>query len=361
MCLLPVLADSVVVIDEVHSFDDKMFDALKQFLKQFDLPVLCMTATLPEVRRRELRQSLTEYADKPDDLQKIADAPRYQIKRLNSRKEAEAVAVNALGRKQRVLWVVNKVRVAQELAPLFGTVAGPDGLRTPDGDPVLCYHSRFTLDHRKRWHERVVSAFKRREGEKAKATLALTTQVCEMSLDLDAEVLITEEAPITALIQRMGRCNRKNSVPQNVGEVYVYPPDDRKRPYTTEDLIGVPQFIDALAENPSVNQAFLEEALRKAPRPPVRADRLTQFVVSGPYADGNEEDFRDIDDFANRGILDESEYVKASRIRRPGLIVPVPPNLESRRGAGRDTRHLVVAKGGHYHPALGLCDERIGG
>ena len=32
MCMLPVLADSVVVIDEVHSFDRNMLAALKDFL-----------------------------------------------------------------------------------------------------------------------------------------------------------------------------------------------------------------------------------------------------------------------------------------------------------------------------------------
>src|SRR5262249_23305390 len=48
VCMLPVLADSVVVIDEVHSFDHGMFSILKDFLNTFDVPVLCMTATLPE-------------------------------------------------------------------------------------------------------------------------------------------------------------------------------------------------------------------------------------------------------------------------------------------------------------------------
>jgi CRISPR-associated endonuclease/helicase Cas3 len=365
MCLLPVLADSVVVIDEVHSFDDKMFEALKAFLEQFDVPVLCMTATLPEMRRRELRQlqagRLTEYAEKPDDLWKVADAPRYSVRRLKSRRDAERVAAEALGAKRRVLWVVNKVRVAQEVARLFGKVKTPDGLRTADEVPVLCYHSRFTLDDRKRWHQRVVDAFKRKEGEPPRPVLAVTTQVCEMSLDLDADVLITEEAPITALIQRMGRCNRKNGVPATVGEVYVYPPEDSKRPYTQEDRAGVEDFLKELTSCPAVGQTALEAALKRFGRKPPQGNRLVQFVVSGPYADGDEEEFRDIDDFARPGVLNESEYLKASRVERPGLVVPVPRHLEERRGSERDTRHLVIAKGGYYDPALGLCEERVGG
>ena len=42
-CLLPALADSVLIVDEVHSFDAKMFESLVVFLKTFDMPVLCMS------------------------------------------------------------------------------------------------------------------------------------------------------------------------------------------------------------------------------------------------------------------------------------------------------------------------------
>lgn len=362
MCLLPVLTDSVVVIDEVHSFDDKMFSALKRFLDHFDLPVLCMTATLPQMRRRELRScGLTEYAEKPDDLQQIADAPRYAIKRLDSRAQAEEVVAEALGSKRRVLWVVNKVRTAQELAKKFGTAQTPQGLHMSNMIPVLCYHSRFTLNDRKRWHQSVVAAFQRKEGEPPQAVLAITTQVCEMSLDLDADVLITEEAPITALIQRMGRCNRKSEVPKGLGSVYVYPPDDPKRPYPPDDLAGVKAFLEELCRHATASQSQLEAALEKHGQKPPQGDRLIQFIVSGPYADGGEDEFRDIDDFASTGILDEAEYLNAAPVERPGLIVPVPKHLEGQRGADKKTRHLSIAKQGHYHPALGLCDEPMGG
>ncbi len=54
MCHLPLLADSVVVLDEIHSYDRGMFSALMEFLRHFDVPVLCMTATLLEGRRQRL-------------------------------------------------------------------------------------------------------------------------------------------------------------------------------------------------------------------------------------------------------------------------------------------------------------------
>ncbi|MCX7634186.1 MAG: DEAD/DEAH box helicase family protein [Syntrophales bacterium] len=56
ICLLPLLADSVVVIDEVHSFDKRLFSVLKGFLKHFSVPVLCITASLSPVRISELME-----------------------------------------------------------------------------------------------------------------------------------------------------------------------------------------------------------------------------------------------------------------------------------------------------------------
>src|SRR5437667_7748196 len=104
----------------------------------------------------------------------------------------------------------------------------------------------------------------------------------------------------------MGRCNRKSVVPETLGDVYFYPPDDPKRPYTPEDMTGVPAFIAEL-DGKTVGQSKLEAELKKFGRKPPQGDRLVQFIVSGPYADGDEEDFRDIDDYAKQGILDEAE------------------------------------------------------
>ena len=78
-------------------------------------------------------------------------------------------------------------------------------MHVAEGVPLLCYHSRFKLIDRVKRHDAVVRAF--RKGRPA--ALAITTQVCEMSLDMDADLLVTEACPVTSLIQRMGRCNRE--------------------------------------------------------------------------------------------------------------------------------------------------------
>ena len=204
LCLLPLLVDSVVIVDEIHSFDKAMFSSFTTFLKQFEVPVLCMTATLSEVRRRILvnecgLQLFPETLEGLDDLKERAEHPRYRLN-TNSLENAERKAKSALQDKKKILWVTNQVRKCQDIAISMR--------QQFDDEEVLCYHSRFKLADRRIRHKSVIKKFQQEKGP----LFVVTTQVCEMSLDLDADVLITEDAPIASLIQRMGRCNRRGEL-----------------------------------------------------------------------------------------------------------------------------------------------------
>jgi CRISPR-associated endonuclease/helicase Cas3 len=361
VCLLPLLADSVVVIDEVHSFDNGMFSALKDFLRNFDLPVLCMTATLAEGRRRELVGDcgLSEPGGGwPGDLRRVAEAPRYRLRQI-AEAEAECRVREALAEGKRVLWVVNQVRRAQEAARRLATTFPAGRLQVAPGVPLYCYHSRFRLLDRRDRHKEAVRAFQGGGGP----ALAVTSQVCEMSLDLDADLLVTEWCPITSLIQRMGRCNRARLPRPGAGGVLVYRPPDT-RPYDRDELTGLEAFLNELAGVGVVSQAQLDEALRRAPARPRPGDRACSFLESGPYARAGEETFRDIEEFTVPAVLarDVPLFLAGDRAGRPGLVVPVPRRLS--RALPRHPAlpsYLAVADDAHYHPALGFCDQPITG
>lgn len=348
VCLLPVLVDSVVVFDEVHSFDPSLFNALKRFLHAFDIPVLCMTASLPTGRRQVLQElGLELHPQEPSrfsDLIDHAELPRYNVKHLQDREAAIQTVKEALANYKRVLWVVNTVDCCQELAQQFD---------------ALCYHSRFTLKHRKQRHEEVVASFK---GErKDSPVMAVTTQVCEMSLDLDADVLITEAAPIPALIQRMGRCNRlaKESNP-SLGQVFVYFPES-KTPYDDEDLHRVAEFVSAI-DGGKISQADLDKLLEDLTADLAREpERIAAFIDDGPWSIGGRERLREGDDYSVPAVLDtDVEDVLVARKRREpidGWIVPAPKFLsqvDSRLGV-----FPQVAPTDHYHPRTGLHKHTI--
>ena len=134
----------------------------------------------------------------------LAGLPRYRVARI-AVAEASDRAREALRSGRRVLWVVNQVRRAQEAARALAQNFPAREIYAAGGVPLYCYHSRLRLEDRRARHRQVVAAFQGRTGP----ALAVTTQVCEMSLDLDADLLVAEQAPVTSLIQRMGRCNRQ--------------------------------------------------------------------------------------------------------------------------------------------------------
>ena len=351
LCLLPLLVDSVVIVDEIHSFDKAMFSAFTTFLKQFDVPVLCMTATLSEGRRRTLvdecgLQLFPETLEGLDDLKERANHPRYRLNATSAEK-AERKAKLALQEKKKVLWVTNQVRKCQDIAISMR--------QQFDEEKVLCYHSRFKLADRRIRHKSVIEKFQPEKGP----LFVVTTQVCEMSLDLDADVLITEDAPIAALIQRMGRCNRKGeSGDGKCGEVYIYPAKD-KLPYKPEEVKDAQPFIHEL-DGRVFSQSELETTMAKHQSAFREPERFSSFLESGCYAMSFP--YRVGEDFTVSAVLDNDieDWCSAVKHGKPsdGLIVPVPNRYaESHSSLGR---FLKVAPAAHYHPSFGFLNQPIG-
>lgn len=358
MCLLPLLVDSVVVVDEVHSFDRGMYSALKDFLGQFDIPVLCMTATLPKPRRAELAGEcgLHVYDEKPGKLRGIATAARYCVRRTEPSEVKERV-LEALAAGRRVLWVVNQVKRAQAIARAMATRFDANSWWVQSDVRLYCYHSRFRLKDRRDRHHDVVRAFRRTSP----AALAITTQVCEMSLDMDADLLVTELAPVTALIQRMGRCNRTSDPRPAAGEVLVYDPDDIQ-PYKSPEIDGTHEFLQHLSSLASVSQADLEDALERFGPATPDVPKDCRFLESGPYALAGEESFRDLVEFTVTAVLDcdlqEFRNLRANRRPTDGLVVPTP-RRHVRWGEPGIPSYLAVAPAVHYHKQIGFCDEPV--
>ncbi len=349
LCLLPVLADAAVIIDEVHSFDRQLFSNLVAFLRAFDVPVLCMTATLPPERRRQLRElGLAVYPgdeDRPQlaDLEHEETAPRYRVREITGRGEARDRALAAYREGLRVLWVVNTVARCQDLADeLSGALA----------ETVLSYHSRFRLCDRERVHAATVSAFQQVD----RRAIAVTTQVCEMSLDLDADVLITEIAPVSAVVQRMGRSNRhRRRGPDFRAEVLVYRPE-KNLPYERAEIEAAERFLRDLGDG-DVSQRRLAELLESHSPPERDADEFAHFLDGGYYA--TPASLRDIREFTESCmLLGDLPAVKAALdLREPtdAWVVEVPKKEvlpESQQPAWLP-KWLKVADTSRYDPARG--------
>lgn len=347
LCLLPALADSALVLDEVHSYDPSMFEMLLRFLREFDVPVLCMTATLPQRRIEQLvNAGLTvfprkEHQSKLSDLTDTADHPRYRIQFEPSADAAIAEAIIGYRKGNRVLVVVNRVARCLEVARAIETALG---------SPPLVYHSRFRLMDRQDRHRAVVDAFKGNEP-----AIAVTTQVCEMSLDLDAQILVTEVAPVPSLIQRLGRANRHLKDRSRLADVIVYPPQ-KSAPYDRGELEVATKFVKSVIGDTS--QATLAQALETGAFSPSEAflDDAGHFLSGGYFALPGS--FRDEDQNSVQCVCDgdlnavEALYAKGDPI--DGFLLPAPKTKRIADAKPRLPRHVGIVSSTNYSPLFGL-------
>jgi CRISPR-associated endonuclease/helicase Cas3 len=197
---LPAIMSGVIVFDEIHAFDDQMFGHLLVFLKNFPrLPVLLMTASLPEERRRAIagvRSDLNVVCG-PQEFETLG---RYLFDNTATDEQVWQAIDDCLAQNGKVLWVRNRVEWAnkayEDCRARFASISAD------------VYHSRFRYRDRSVRHRRVIDNFK---PDKGRAAILVATQVAEMSLDLSADLLITDIAPIPSLIQRLGRLNRRST------------------------------------------------------------------------------------------------------------------------------------------------------
>jgi CRISPR-associated endonuclease/helicase Cas3 len=254
---LPALMCGAFVFDEIHAFDDQLFGHLLVFLKNFPkLPVLLMTASLPKQRLDALKRVRPEVDCVPGPPE-FEELKRYVIREVSDPTEVLDEVKGCLVDRGKVLWVRNRVEWANHTYAIcrkdFSEVF------------VNIYHSRLKYKHRSQRHRQVIDVFKRSEN----AAILVSTQVAEMSLDLSADLLITDLAPIPSLIQRMGRLNRRLTPDTPEKErsakpalICPLPPGEPRveLPYDTLQLETAKKWMAALLErNEPLNQRDLSE------------------------------------------------------------------------------------------------------
>lgn len=284
----PAISQSAFVFDEVHAYGDRLFGALLQFIKTFrGAPILLMSASFTPGQLRAIHQVMDELGEKlhsiegPKNLEELA---RYRIQFIPEISDPKKLPVvwpfvlDALEKKQKVLWVTNTV---QNCIDLYREAETQISQHLPEL-PIkrLIYHSRYRYKDRLKKHACVIEAFGPASDD---PVLAITTQVCEMSLDLSADLLVSAIAPAAALIQRLGRLNRRvmedeqgiHLVSGRICSAIIYPWNQPK-PYKPEELMTGQQLVDQLA-GAEISQQDLSEVaaqLGSTTPPPVKSNWL---------------------------------------------------------------------------------------
>lgn len=200
-------ANSMIILDEIHAYEPwtlGLIDSMIRHFARFGAKFMIMSATMPRYLRELLRKALP-------DSEVIEDrALLYQTRNSFSvytcpLEEGLPDIIEEVKRGKKVLVVVNSVFACQKLAKTLAEYS-----------PV-CYHAKFIFRHREAKEQEIL-----RLGMGDMGCLIIATQVVEVSLDIDFDVLFTECAPPDALVQRAGRINRARK--KTGTEVKIYQP-----------------------------------------------------------------------------------------------------------------------------------------
>jgi CRISPR-associated endonuclease/helicase Cas3 len=301
----PALAQSAFIFDEIHAYDDRLFGALLRFLRDLPgLPALLMTASLPASRVDALRDLVESRRQEwkpipgPTSLEAM---PRYHKASVKENDPLPLVSAE-LAAGGKVLWVCNTVDRVMNAAQRAAT-------KSP-----LLYHSRFKYEDRVERHKAVVRAFTSQHKGPA---LAICSQVAEMSLDLKGcTLLVTDLAPVPALIQRLGRLNRQAKTGDSTRPFVVIEPGIHL-PYTALEL----------------GQA--REWLGKLP-----GDRITQRVLADSWEESDVEAPLAI----SSAWLDGGPSTTVSELREisPGVTVVLQRDLSRLRDKPKELVRIAI-------------------
>lgn len=220
---------SFLCFDEAHVYDNLLglqsMLVLVERATDLELPFLVMSATLPD-SFIEWFKGNDKFADKiaiVEGSDKNVPKRRERCVTLNWKDKLlrDKDILDCAESWQRIMVVCNTVDRAQKL---YGSVKK---LLKNHGFNVFLLHSRFLDRDREKIEKNMKTCLKDQE----KKTCLITTQVCEVGLDISCDLLLTELAPPDSLIQRVGRCAREGGE----GEVWVFEVE-YYAPYRTEDM-----------------------------------------------------------------------------------------------------------------------------
>jgi CRISPR-associated endonuclease/helicase Cas3 len=239
------LAGKVVVLDEVHSYDlytGTLIQHLVKRLRELQATPVILSATLTATQRASLLGEATaanaadvpypaitiktsESASKLLPVEAHINAKTIRVAPIVAPDfdhvtavVSQAVELAAEGR--NVVWIRNTVRHAQEAYRMLS------GERQGDEFEIGLLHSRFAAFqrasypkssmedlkkhhlHEERWLWMLGKPEQPRADARPKGCVLVATQVVEQSVDIDADVLITDLAPTDMLLQRIGRLHR---------------------------------------------------------------------------------------------------------------------------------------------------------
>lgn len=277
------ILQSLVVFDELHHYETKTVAAIYEamaVMRHLRIPHLIMTATIPQTRIDILNARLPgdpketysclvsegREETSPDGSERRIKEAFLFFKRDEcmvwavreegqTRYEIAASLIKDVIEHQNMHQIIFVNQVEKAKAVAREIVARQKMGEIAANCEVICYHAEFIGRDRNIKEEQIRRAF---EADKDTPCVLIATQIAELSLDISADRMYSEIAPLDDIAQRGGRLHR-NGVTFNRTEtanyemiVYRLQFDDK---YDVLPYVKLPQHSDmASAETPHLLQ-----------------------------------------------------------------------------------------------------------
>jgi len=251
------LANSIIILDEVqavpHQYWPLIHDSLKLLAEKFNSYIVFMTATQPLIFD-EAKGEIKEIAQRKDEyfrgLNRIELVPR--IEKAMALDEFKALLERDLNEKsdKDFLIVLNTIGSAQEIYRFIQAL--------PLEDTKTVFLSTNIIP--KVRLERIDEIRKSSKDAPRRRKVIVSTQLIEAGVDIDADIVYRDFAPLDCINQVAGRCNR-NSSKDEKGTISIFIlKDERKEFYKyIYDPFLISKTLDILPKKGSIKESeFLE-------------------------------------------------------------------------------------------------------
>lgn len=246
-----------VILDEIHTYSNDMQAIVLRIIEilvDMDCRIHVGTATMPTVLYNKILGLLSGeekvYEIKLEDSV-LETFNRHVVYKKDTIGECMSIIEQAIERQEKILLVCNQVKRAQEAYLQLKS--------TYSDVKMMLIHSRFKRGHRQHAENELKNVF----NVSDEACIVVATQVVEVSLDISFDIMITECAPIDALIQRFGRINRKRTR-DTIGKykpVYVVAPFENEKDTKPYNRLILQRSFDVLPNGSLLKETEVQSML----------------------------------------------------------------------------------------------------
>lgn len=217
------LANSCLVIDEADFYDDftqANINFMLTVLRYWNVPTMVMSASLPEAVLK-VYQGLDYQVSNILEDRNDNDRVRFSIETIvtyDDFSDIDEIIEKAIDIGNAIFYMNTVDKAVCLYRYVSSKMANTDSVL-----PIILYHSRFTEpDKMRKENELLHTLGKEAWKEGTAGGIAILTQIGEMSINISADIMVSDVCPIDRLTQRAGRLCRFDET--KIGRLYILCP-----------------------------------------------------------------------------------------------------------------------------------------